>query len=89
MAVISGEDYKILKTQAEKGMTRKVKCDFCLEVHSEIGPCGGKRKKEADPEPESALMGKIMKFCKLEGYPAQCFRSSRKAVGFLVPGWPD
>ena len=43
----------------------------------------------ADPEPESALMSKIMKFCKLEGYPAQCFRSSRKAVGFLVPGWPD
>ena len=39
--------------------------------------------------PEAVLMGRIMKFCKNEGFPTQCFRPSRKAIGFLTPGWPD
>ena len=67
-------EYEMLKRQAKNGIT-------------------GKRKviteDKADPEPESILMGKIMKYCKNEGFPCQCFRPSRKAIGFLVPGWPD
>ena len=51
------------------------------------------KPESADPqeagEPESILAGKIMQYCKNEGYPCQCFRPSRKAIGFLVPGWPD
>ena len=38
---------------------------------------------------ESVLSGKIVKYCKEHGYPCQCFRQSRKAKGFLVPGLPD
>jgi len=44
---------------------------------------------EADSGPESKLQGKIMQWCKEHGFPCQCFRMSRKARGFLVPGWPD
>ena len=44
---------------------------------------------ESDTELESRLQGKIMKYCKENGFPCQCFRKSRKAIGFLVPGWPD
>lgn len=46
-------------------------------------------KDKPDPGPESILMGKIMKYCKNEGFPCQCFRPSRRAIGMLVPGWPD
>ena len=44
---------------------------------------------EPDPGPESSLSGKITKWAKDHGYPCQCFRQSRKARGFTVPGWPD
>ena len=44
---------------------------------------------EPDPGPESVLQGKIMKYCKESGFPCLCFRQSKKAKGFLVPGWPD
>lgn len=40
-------------------------------------------------EPESVLQGKIVRWAKDHGYPCQCFRQSRKARGFLVPGWFD
>ncbi len=43
----------------------------------------------ADEGPESLLQGKIVKYCKDHGYPCLSFRQSRKAEGFLVPGWPD
>ncbi|RLB94063.1 MAG: hypothetical protein DRH26_02235 [Deltaproteobacteria bacterium] len=43
----------------------------------------------ADEGPESLLQGKIVKYCQEHGLPCQCFRQSRKARGFLVPGWPD
>jgi len=42
-----------------------------------------------DPGPESVLQSKIMKYCKDNGFPCLCFRPSKKAKGFLVPGWPD
>jgi len=42
-----------------------------------------------DPGPESKLQAKIAKWAKDHGYPCQCFRQSKKAKGFLVPGWPD
>ena len=45
--------------------------------------------KHADEGPESDLQGKILKWAKTHGYPCQCFRKSKKAYGFLVPGWPD
>jgi len=43
----------------------------------------------ADLGPESILQGKITKWAKDEGYPCLSFRQSKKAKGFLVPGWPD
>ena len=46
-------------------------------------------EESADPGLESELMGKVIAYCKQEGFPCQCFRPSRKAVNFLVPGWPD
>ena len=55
------------------------------------------KKSSAPPEStetpdkgkESVLAGKIVKHCKEHGYPCQCFRQSKKARGFLVPGLPD
>jgi len=44
---------------------------------------------EADEGPESKLQGKIVKYCKNHGYPCLSFRQSKKAEGFLTPGWPD
>jgi len=38
---------------------------------------------------ESKLQGRIMDHCRREGWPCQCFRQSKKAKGFLVPGLPD
>ena len=46
-------------------------------------------KDTPDVGPELKLAGKIMKWAKEHGYPCQCFRQSRKAKSFLVPGWPD
>ncbi len=46
-------------------------------------------KEIPDKGPESRLAGKIKKFCDDHGYPCQCFRQSKKAKGFLVPGLPD
>jgi len=43
----------------------------------------------ADEGPESKLQGKIVKYCLDHGYPCLSFRQSRKAEGFLLPGWPD
>ena len=40
-------------------------------------------------EPESTLQKNIVRWAKRKGYPCQCFRQSRKARGFLVPGWFD
>lgn len=45
--------------------------------------------EQADKGKESRLAGKIMQDCKDLGWPCQCFRQSRKAIGFLVPGWWD
>jgi len=42
-----------------------------------------------DEGPESVLQGKIMQWAKQHAYPCQCFRRSRKAKKFLVPGLPD
>ena len=38
---------------------------------------------------EEVLQGKILKWAKERGFPCQCFRKSRKAIAFLVPGLPD
>lgn len=48
-----------------------------------------KREEEPDPGPESDLQGKIMKWATDNGYPCLCFKQSKQARGFLVPGWPD
>ena len=42
-----------------------------------------------DEGKESELQGKIVKYCKDHGFPCLSFRQSRKAQGFLTPGWPD
>jgi len=68
-------EYEILKRKAEEGITGKRKT-----ITTQDKP---------DPGKESILMGKIMKHCKNEGFPCQCFRPSRKAIGFITPGWPD
>ena len=46
-------------------------------------------EEKADPGKEAKLQGKIMQWAREWGRPCQCFRQSRKAKGFLVPGWPD
>lgn len=46
-------------------------------------------KDTPDEGPESRLQGKIQKWCKDWGRPCQCFRKSRKAHAFLIPGWVD
>ena len=46
-------------------------------------------KDTPDPGPESVLQGKILKWAKDHGYPCLSFRQSKKAQGFIVPGWPD
>ena len=46
-------------------------------------------KEKADQGPESKLQGKITKWAKDQGFPCLTFRKSRKAQGFLLPGWPD
>ena len=43
----------------------------------------------ADEGPESILQGKIQKWAKEHGYPCLSLHKSRKAKGFIVPGWPD
>lgn len=42
-----------------------------------------------DPGPEEVLAGKIMKYCREQGFPHQCFRKSQKAKKFLNPGVTD
>ena len=43
-----------------------------------------------DPdERESVLQGKITQWAKDHGYPCLSFRQSKKAHGFLLPGYPD
>jgi hypothetical protein len=42
-----------------------------------------------DDGPESKLAGKISKWAREHGYPILNFRQSKKAAGFIPPGWPD
>jgi len=44
---------------------------------------------EPDIGPESVLQGKIEIWANDHGYPILSFRQSKKAKGFLPPGWPD
>ena len=73
MSVITEEEYRLLKAQSLKAT--------------------GKAKPSEDYKPEETseakLMGRIMQECKARGFPCQCFRASRKAIGFITPGWPD
>lgn len=67
----------------------KARCDKALGREPAVGIIVYPEEDKPDPGPESVLQGKIMKYCKQEGFPCQCFRKSKKAKGFLVPGWPD
>ena len=42
-----------------------------------------------EKDKESDLQKKIVAHAKGKGWPCLYFRQSRKAIGFLVPGWPD
>ena len=42
-----------------------------------------------DQGPEANLARKIVKYCDEHGFVCQCFRQSKKAKGFLMPGLPD
>lgn len=44
---------------------------------------------EPDEGLESALQGKIQKWAKDNGYPILSLHKSKKAKGFIAPGWPD
>ena len=50
---------------------------------------GLKADPPEEPEGESRLMSLIRGFCLKQGLPVQCFRQSKKAKGFITPGWPD
>ena len=47
------------------------------------------QEDKADEGTESKLSAKIIKWANEHAFPCQCFRQSKKARGFLVPGWPD
>ena len=74
-AVITEEEFRILKSTVDKRLGRS--------------PDKGDKTYKADPGSEHRLMARIMKYCKEQGFPCQCFRQSIKAKGFLVPGWMD
>lgn len=67
--------------------------DQLAEYMASMAPCMPRGSTlpegEADSGPESVLSRKISKWALGEGIPCQCFRQSKKAKGFLVPGWPD
>lgn len=44
---------------------------------------------EADEGPESNLQKKIVAWAKNKSYPCLSFKQSRKAIGYLLPGYPD
>jgi hypothetical protein len=44
---------------------------------------------EADEGLESELQKKIVQWCRDNGYPAQSFPDSQKAITLLHPGWSD
>lgn len=44
---------------------------------------------DADDGPEKILQRKIVKWAENHGYPCLSFSQSKKAKGFLRPGWPD
>lgn len=45
--------------------------------------------QEADLGPESILQAKIVKWAKGKGYPCLSLKQSKKARGYIIPGWPD
>ena len=58
--------------------------EFMAKFHRPID-----EQDKPDPGKESKLQGKIMSHCKEWGWVCQCFRQSKKARGFLIPGLPD
>jgi len=76
VAVITEDEYKLLKANVDRKLARG-------KVITQVKAAQVKKSVEAE------LMGRVMLYCKQEGFPCQCFRASRKAKGFLVPGWPD
>jgi hypothetical protein len=49
----------------------------------------GDRWQDADEGPENRLQAKIVEWAKTWGKPCLSFRQSKKAQGFITPGWPD
>lgn len=73
--IVTEDEFRQMKARVDKTLGREL---------PELANGG-----ESDTGPESRLQGKIMSYCKENGFPCQCFRKSKKARGFLVPGWPD
>ena len=65
--------------------------NYMADYQAKMAAWRGKPPDDEVPDdgPESRLQGKIVKYCKDHGYPVLSFRQSKKAVGFLTPGWPD
>ena len=68
----------------EWALEQKLKCDKWRK-----GKLAYAVDDVADDGEESILQGKIIDWADRHGYPVLCFRQSKKAKGFLVPGWPD
>ena len=62
---------------------------YMQKFNKDIKPYHPDTMEEADQGPESDLQKKIVAWAKNKGYPCLSFKQSRKAIGYLLPGYPD
>jgi len=73
-----------------KPWTKEQLAEYMAEFNAKMAPQSTISNSEvADQGPESKLARKIVKYCDEHGFVCQCFRQSKKAKGFLMPGLPD
>ena len=72
-----------------ENQAKQYMAEYMLSKAPKSPPGSTLPEDKADEGPESSLSRKIVKYCKEHGFPCQCFRQSKKAKGFLVPGLTD
>jgi hypothetical protein len=72
----------------KQGFDEKWAAEYMQRFDKEIKPYHPDTM-EADEGPESNLQKKIVAWAKNKGYPCLSFKQSRKAIGYLLPGYPD
>ena len=72
-----------------ENQAKQYMAEYMLSKAPKSPPGSTLPEDKADIGPESKLQAKIVNYCNEHAFPCQCFRQSKKARGFLVPGWPD